>query len=359
MMAAQQGHVGVVKLLLANGAKVNQSDSLGLYPLAVAAAFNRLAVVKYLLKRRAFRNKREKSSGMTPLILACLNNHTDMVKLLMKRHVALKLRDIYGRQGIHYAAWNYNTKLVTFLSNYGVDINTQDSDGNTPLHLLVSDFDFQSEISDDSEAHTCMSKDTENWHTIINNISKEYGMSVNIRSRFHRAFEENDEEFMCLICLLKLGASPTKTNRKGQTPLHVLCARISPNLIRNGYVITETPRLNQTLLVMFRILVEWGCDVEAHDDTGMSGLDYCVERNNKVALDMIRRWKSGDMEISSRTRFEDGTSLKGVVATYGWNLMIEEKQFLKDIDYLVNSLLFVTRPTQNARFWTAMQEIFK
>ncbi|XP_060581522.1 alpha-latroinsectotoxin-Lt1a-like [Ruditapes philippinarum] len=149
MMAAQQGRLSVVKYLVEYcKADVNANDSLGLTPLSLACSFNRLEVAKYLLTKHALINVTENRNGMTPIILASVNNHSDMCRVLLGRHAKVNIVDKFGRQAIHYAAWNYNKKAVTALYHHdNRSINVQDNDRNTPLHLLVSDENVDVELN--------------------------------------------------------------------------------------------------------------------------------------------------------------------------------------------------------------------
>lgn len=81
--AAMNGHLGVVKLLLTNGAVLDVKDKSGATPLWLAAANGRLNVVEFLMSKGASIQTRNKVAGLTPLHIAALNGHKEVVELLL------------------------------------------------------------------------------------------------------------------------------------------------------------------------------------------------------------------------------------------------------------------------------------
>jgi uncharacterized protein len=91
-LAAQIGHVEMVKLLLDHGATLNlKSLTTGGTPLHYAAAANRIDAAKFLIKRKAnieiFDN-----SGSTPLMVAVMQAHADMVEVLVDAGAAINIK---------------------------------------------------------------------------------------------------------------------------------------------------------------------------------------------------------------------------------------------------------------------------
>lgn len=85
ILAIENGHTDIAKLLIDRGANVNETG--GLYefqPLNLAAIYGHTAIVKLLIDRGADVNAKNKY-GNTPLIHALHNGHTEIAKLLLDR----------------------------------------------------------------------------------------------------------------------------------------------------------------------------------------------------------------------------------------------------------------------------------
>merc|ERR1712100_21540 len=94
----------IAKLLLENGAKVNQADTEGRTPLNEAAEQGHTEITNLLLKKGADPNNiARKSDGSTPL---------------------------------HYAA---NAEIAKLLLDNGAKVNQADNDGYTPLDRATND----------------------------------------------------------------------------------------------------------------------------------------------------------------------------------------------------------------------------
>ena len=81
-MASYNGHLDIVKTLLAAKAEVNKSNIYGWTPLLMASQNGHLEAVKTLLAAKAEVNK-SNAYGSTPLLWASSNGHLEIVKTLL------------------------------------------------------------------------------------------------------------------------------------------------------------------------------------------------------------------------------------------------------------------------------------
>jgi ankyrin repeat protein len=148
MSASMYGNTEIVKLLLDKGADVNVENKYGNNALIYASSNGHKEIVKMLLDKGIDVNVKNKD-GDNALMLASRNGYIDIVELL-KQHGAIKESvnesifkpvspsDIESRQlknpnAIVMAARKHDIALVKRLIDKGVDVNTKNSHGLTPL----------------------------------------------------------------------------------------------------------------------------------------------------------------------------------------------------------------------------------
>ncbi|MFP3022378.1 MAG: ankyrin repeat domain-containing protein [Wolbachia sp.] len=166
-IAATNGNVEAVKLLIAHGAKVNYKDAWGWTPFHCAAAVGNIETINCLIKNGAsiVTNDPQKIlfsicpynylEAVTTIIqlgickdvmklmeaefLRCAAGHgnTLMVHTLLEAGVDANADDDLGSTALHKAAKYNHPEVVRILILYGVDVNAQDSSGQSPLAYAV------------------------------------------------------------------------------------------------------------------------------------------------------------------------------------------------------------------------------
>jgi ankyrin repeat protein len=74
--------------------------------------------------------------GESPMHLALQYGNLDYVNLLVDNDALLYLESEV-RSSLHYAVMGRNLDLIDWAIQQGMDVNLQDPNGNTPLHLAV------------------------------------------------------------------------------------------------------------------------------------------------------------------------------------------------------------------------------
>lgn len=132
-IAARIGNLGIVKLLVENGATLD--------PEALYAAIykNKKTVIEYLVAKNCkVPMDFEKLGGL--LIQA--SEYKNKVALdFLKQFVSI--RNESQQTQLHQAVYNYNVKLTELLLEYGADINAVDKDGNTPFVIAAFRFNYK------------------------------------------------------------------------------------------------------------------------------------------------------------------------------------------------------------------------
>ncbi|XP_071160740.1 uncharacterized protein [Mytilus edulis] len=132
MIACENGHKEIVKILLVRGADCNAYDSDGQSAVMKACEHGHTEVVKILLDRGADFNKRDRR-GQSPVMKACEHGHTDIVKMLLDNGSDCNSFDVDGQSLVMKACEHGRTDIVKMLLCKGADYNSFDVDGPSPL----------------------------------------------------------------------------------------------------------------------------------------------------------------------------------------------------------------------------------
>jgi ankyrin repeat protein len=117
-------------LIEEHGGDINRADGTGIVPLAVAAHYGHLALVRCMVK--------ELGDGYTPLCLAVQNGHLAVASCLMKEPGAdINQVTNAGSRLLYMAAETGSIDLLRCLIEYGGDVNQATKDGSTPLLIAA------------------------------------------------------------------------------------------------------------------------------------------------------------------------------------------------------------------------------
>ncbi|MHC4662573.1 MAG: ankyrin repeat domain-containing protein [Planctomycetota bacterium] len=101
-VAARNGHIKVMELLLKKGADVDAINLMSATPLQLAIGANQKETVKFLTENAADIRTVDRA-GKTPLIWAAERGHVDFVKILIDRSVKLNVVDKNGMTALDWA----------------------------------------------------------------------------------------------------------------------------------------------------------------------------------------------------------------------------------------------------------------
>ncbi|XP_012688345.1 transient receptor potential cation channel, subfamily N, member 1 [Clupea harengus] len=139
LLAAERGHLEVVRMLLQNHARVDVFDEDGKAALHLAAENGHEDIADLLLAHKAFVNAKTKL-GLTPLHLAAQNGSTHLVRLLVETHMAsTDALSLNKQTPLHLAAMSGQLDVCSSLLKLRADITATDIHGQTPLHLAAED----------------------------------------------------------------------------------------------------------------------------------------------------------------------------------------------------------------------------
>ncbi|CAG5022018.1 unnamed protein product [Parnassius apollo] len=211
--AVDQGHPGIVKLLLDAGCKVEITAGDGLTPLHIAVMKNHVEVAKLLIAAGGNVNYKTHEK-MTALHFAASRGFIDLVKILVLNGAYIEARDTSERTALYLAAGRGHVDVVTFLISVGSNVNGEEIHGYTPLCEAV----------------------WQRYTAVVEVLLKSGARITHSHRLLHNAIIQRQEEIVRM--LTSLGGGINLHNDNGDTPL-LLAARLSqPNvasiLLRRG-----------------------------------------------------------------------------------------------------------------------------
>ncbi|GMH36832.1 hypothetical protein BSKO_04705 [Bryopsis sp. KO-2023] len=131
-VAAEQGHVEIVEMLIEKGANVDAQNNRGVTALYFAAQNGHLEIARVLVQAGATVDL-ETERGATPLIIAAENGELEVAGFLLESGANVNARNDTGDTPLHKAGYYGNPELVRLLLDNGAEKDSQAQDGETPL----------------------------------------------------------------------------------------------------------------------------------------------------------------------------------------------------------------------------------
>lgn len=131
--AATYGRVGIVKVLIDNGARPVIRNSNGVIPLYRAAEDGYVGVARLLLDEMSPAEASWKTiDGLTPLHAALKRGHHALAEVLLEAGVDVNVQDRRGQTPLHAAAIVGDRKMAKALVKRGASLSVQNNDMRTP-----------------------------------------------------------------------------------------------------------------------------------------------------------------------------------------------------------------------------------
>lgn len=130
----------VCTLLFNHGALINSLDDQGNSPLMGAAYNGDIALVKYLLSKKADL-KVINEEGVNLSQAAATSGSTDLLQFFTDQGLSLKNVDDVGQTLLHSAVHSGNTAIINYLLDKGLDINALDNSGQSPIFRVFDQYD--------------------------------------------------------------------------------------------------------------------------------------------------------------------------------------------------------------------------
>ena len=105
----------VIKLLMEHGMDITHTNKEGLGAIDFAIKYNRFDIIKLCKQSGISLTKSKRKSGLTPLMLAASFNDVKLMEFLIKEGADIKERDKFGMSAIDYAHKLGQKKAAAFL----------------------------------------------------------------------------------------------------------------------------------------------------------------------------------------------------------------------------------------------------
>ncbi|GAQ42408.1 hypothetical protein TRIVIDRAFT_229138 [Aspergillus niger] len=237
-LVAYGGLAPMIAKYISSGNDMNARDSDGMTPLAYAAKYGHLEVVKLLLDSRSSFPDPADQYGKTPLLIAAFRGHGEIARLLIQHGANPHAKDDSGCSALCGAAETGDIELMQFFIDLGTSLAHAFRSGKIEaVQFLLSqgaDPDVQDELGDTLLCDAAVSGDED----IVNELLRR-GVRVNI------------------------------TGSSGFTPLHYAAKGGSVNIVR--------------------ALINAGAYLNAQDSGLNSPLAYAIMHDfNEAALHLLR-----------------------------------------------------------------------
>lgn len=346
--AIRYGNLGIAKALLDSGANVNACDNLGKPPVMVIIPKESMMDTYHLLLAYKADLTQKDMFGDTVLhTVTMINVDKEIVEFLINNGADLNAKNKEGSTPLSIAVQKREVEIVKLLTDNGADIHTKNANGISPLFLaLTSTPEVLQAIVNEKNAITQDSEGNTPLHiALINDASLsrvKYIVSqtgdVNIRNR-----EGNSPLFITVLknrkevgeLLLQKGADIFSTNINNNSPLRVaLKYSATVPTVQDWLLNSDTIRARDgSGNTVLHYAVEWkyidainyllsrNADVKAKNANGESVLFSAAKTNNPEIIqrivnggaDLYARDNLGSTPIHMAVRFEADKSIDKLV----------------------------------------------
>ena len=217
-LASIDGYANIVKLLITEGACIDAISHQGCSPLFLASNVDHITadhieIITILIENKANLNL-EAAGGTVPLIQCAVKGHTAVLQLLLDNGANINAKeDVDGYTALHASSHNNRSKIVTVLVEYGANLESVSTFGETPLLVAVEC------------GHTQIVKTLLSYGADVNsqNYIKATALHIVIETmQFGQSYFTNDKYFKIMMMLVNYRANPNIKNQYTKTVLDMI-----------------------------------------------------------------------------------------------------------------------------------------
>jgi ankyrin repeat protein len=268
-LAAEQGNRAAIQVLLSQGAGVNRRNREGKTALdlalvhtasrehffaaeglILAGGYSQAESFEYLAPAvRSSNFNIRLADGLAPLHFASRKGMSGMVEYLLAKSCDVNAKNAAGMTALHEAAQGGNLSIMEILVANKIDVNARDAKGNTVMHIIMP-----------------ADKELAGLKLLFENGAKPNFRDDHGDTPLHIALTVNMNQEV-ILALLEGGADLGIRNIEGKTPLYTALEK------NRSYAIP--------------LFIEWGADIFAADNQGISPFHLALAQKNENLLAMI------------------------------------------------------------------------
>ena len=126
--ASNRGHVEAANVLLAAGARVDQTDTAGLTPVYAASQMGHAGVVNVLIAAGATVDHPNRDDGTTPLFIASQDGHVEVAKVLLAAGASVEWAMPDGWTALMSACRDGHRDVAVLLLDRGAGVGQADKE---------------------------------------------------------------------------------------------------------------------------------------------------------------------------------------------------------------------------------------
>jgi len=213
-------------------------------------------------------NSMSSNGKLTALIVAAQKNNPQIAKLLIDAGVDLNTRNILGKTPLHEAVNANSTEIVSILLAGGADVNSRDYTKSLPIHYIKK-YEI-AKILVKNNANIIF-RNNKGYPPIFFapdektlNLFRRNGARLNVSIQDGSTLLDITNNPSIIKYLINQGAPINSRNAQGDTPLHKL--------------IKYQKKKNKAAKLLIKILVKRGANVDGRDRRGYSALHYTIKK---------------------------------------------------------------------------------
>ena len=279
-IAAREGFLSAVKLLIEKGADIHAGDNEDSTPLDVAAGSGKFEVVEFLVEMGTDL-KHSDINGNTALHFAIFGNDAEIARYLIEHGADTKAVNNRFMSPLIAAAFRRNETIMNLLMETGVDPNESNENGLTPL-IMVAGMGYP--------------------NPVISLL--ELGANVNAVDSFQttpliQAAHSGNQEIIDL--LISKGADTDVTDADGFSPLHITVMRGHKDaamllLHKDASPKPADANFKRTALHsaavrgytdIIDLLIQKGGDIRLRDGSDYTAIELAARYGHKDVVDLL------------------------------------------------------------------------
>lgn len=135
-MAVYTKDLNICKIILQQHIDINDVTNTGETALHLATNYQLYDICELLLTNNINYNIYDFENELVPIVYSIILNNNSIFSLFLKFNISLDIQDVYGNSILHYIIMENNLYMFDKIIVYDFNINTYNIDSKTPFHII-------------------------------------------------------------------------------------------------------------------------------------------------------------------------------------------------------------------------------